>query len=1473
MADKQSKLAKRKKKFSSKNAHDLTLEDVLAVGGDKDDFEMMKDVDVSGDFVVDEETSENIEEKEVMSYIRELGLDKISFKGKEMNESAAKENSSNMFPKSGEILNKDETEKENKGKKEKRLKSKDTEKGTDLAKSKMTVQEPQTLPERKGGPHQKLLIKPGGLWYELVVEEKATYPSPNQTDIVQLSKEAADLLENEVSIYEKMKAKEKSSDSQWLKSVVSSGTLNDKVAALTVQVQESAVHRLKTLDMLLGMAKKKGRRESIIAVDMLKELWMTLLLPSDHKLKKFAQHPLTSLVEIVHKGGGWDERDRRLILWHFEELLKQRYKEFIEVLEKLLQDTLVNIRSKMLGTIFDLLSEKPEQEQVLLSLLVNKIGDPDRKVASKAVYLTRSLVTKHPNMKLVVTKEIEKLLYRPNIALKAQYFAVCFLNQLILTKQDSELATRLISIYFSFFGAFLKKGDMEAKMLSALLTGVNRAFPFAKEEDEQYNEQINTLFRTVHIGTFNTSVQALMLLFQVMESRQSVSDRFYQALYAKLLDPSLKTSTKQAVFLNVLYKSLKSDPSLHRVKAFVKRILQVCSFQQPAFICGTLFMISELTKLKPGIKSLTQQPESRLFHVQRPCWLRRTGNSGMKEVLVASRFTMFARLLVWWLCIQQIASTKEFKRAFQSGDIILGGLNVLHYKDSQDKCGDFFPVGLGHTEAMIFAIEQINNDPSILPNATLGFDIRDYCEIIDLAVKETYEFVRDKDLYKSCQNNNYYDVDNETASCCSLFKNSAPVSMLIGPYDSASAVQIGSLLSVENIPIISFAATSDELSSAQFRYFLRTVPPDRQQARVQADLFEHFKWTYVGTAALDDSYGRFGVSALQNESYNRGTFCIAFSEFIPRLRAAQSIKQIVSRIKQQSNVKVIVLWVFGGLAKQFFEEAYRQKLGRRTWILGDATSTEDSGELGPYFSLLDGALGVQPHDHRDEKFLRHLTSLTPNETSFVKNPWWAEYWEQLRNCSVNIINETDPKCIDVPLSRNEAEKLFDPYLAYLTDAVYAAAHALDKSFECRDSEEKFPEGKCPQTKSSLGTGGTDILSYLKNVSFRGLTGTVEFDDHGDRKESFFEIVNIQVHGKGKNKKYLVGSWNSKEQQRLRLNDSAIKWFNGTDAEVPSSFCSEACSPGTRQEITRPCCWKCVKCPGDTVSKEQGSTNCTACPQKQKSNDAKTKCVDLPVKNLRLQDSAGVFLSCVTAVGFCVTAAALLVFLKYRETAIVKASNRQLSFLLLVTILFSFIVALLSIAEPTDFVCRVTQFSRYIIYTTFVTILWLKSVRIFVLFQIDASTMPLQSCISKVKYQVALVALVNSVVVVLLIAWFASDPPFRNETIQPTQYIFYTCKPYGSSVGKALYLIVCSYVLLLSLLSSFYAFKVRKLPDNFKEARFIGFSLYIILLSALCYYTVEFSVQEGWYVSVIACSTTLVDSFGLLGCMFAPKVFA
>ena len=48
-------------------------------------------------------------------------------------------------------------------------------------------------------------------------------------------------------------------------------------------------------------------------------------------------------------------------------------------------------------------------------------------------------------------------------------------------------------------------------------------------------------------------------------------------------------------------------------------------------------------------------------------------------------------------------------------------------------------------------------------------------------------------------------------------------------------------------------------------------------------------------------------------------------------------------------------------------------------------------------------------------------------------------------------------------------------------------------------------------------------------------------------------------------------------------------------------------------------------------------------------------------------------------------------------------------------------------------------------------------------------------------------------------------------------------------------------------------------------------MYIVLLSSIAYYPVEFSL-EGWYVGVIGGVTTLVSSYALLACMFGPKIY-
>lgn len=120
----------------------------------------------------------------------------------------------------------------------------------------------------------------------------------------------------------------------------------------------------------------------------------------------------------------------------------------------------------------------------------------------------------------------------------------------------------------------------------------------------------------VHQSSFNTAIQALALLYQISTVRQDISNRYYRALYEVLLDTRLLTSSKHTLFLNILFKGLRDDPSLARAKAFVKRILQICTYHQPHFVCGIFFMLSQVLKSRPGLDSLMSQPEDRDEHFE-----------------------------------------------------------------------------------------------------------------------------------------------------------------------------------------------------------------------------------------------------------------------------------------------------------------------------------------------------------------------------------------------------------------------------------------------------------------------------------------------------------------------------------------------------------------------------------------------------------------------------------------------------------------------------------------------------------------------------------------------------------------------------------------------------------------------------------------------------------------------------------------
>ena len=150
-------------------------------------------------------------------------------------------------------------------------------------------------------------------------------------------------------------------------------------------------------------------------------------------------------------------------------------------------------------------------------------------------------------------------------------------------------------------------------MLSALITGVRRAFPFvaAEDVDPLIARHADALFRLAHTRSFGVATQSLLLLHQLMSSRGAASDRFYRALYAALASPELARSTKATMFLAMLLKAVRADASNARAAAFAKRLLQVALEAPPAFACGCLILVSEFLRHRPSLWEAVLRPEPR----------------------------------------------------------------------------------------------------------------------------------------------------------------------------------------------------------------------------------------------------------------------------------------------------------------------------------------------------------------------------------------------------------------------------------------------------------------------------------------------------------------------------------------------------------------------------------------------------------------------------------------------------------------------------------------------------------------------------------------------------------------------------------------------------------------------------------------------------------------------------------------------
>lgn len=479
-------------------------------------------------------------------------------------------------------------------------------------------------------------------WFNVELEEVTDAVKPDRFAVERLTERGQAYLDKENSQFLE-EFSSRNSQRKFLSQILSDGTLNDKISALTLLVQESPMHNLKAFDTLLGYCDKKSRTAALQAITSMKDLFINTLLP-DRKLVSFKKQLLSNAMS-----------DKNLAVKLFEDHLKTSYFKFIEILERLSQDPVLHIRMNVITHIFDLLKAKPEQEANLLRLGVNKLGDKENKVAAKTSFQILQLEQAHPAMKRIIVNAVNDAALQKLADFHSQYYTVLTLNQTIMTKSDIDLANSLVKAYFSLFEKILyeadpafkdkkddsvigtsergrknnrktakkgKKGgvsvkatektaeevieEKSAKMFSALLTGLNRAFPFCDLPSEVFSKHLDTLFKITHSTNFNTAVQALVLVQHIVTAQDLDQERYYRTLYESLLDPRLVNSLKQNVYLNLLFKSIKADVNNKpRVFAFVKRILQVSvHWLKVGVVTGMLYLLIEIRKVVPEIINL-----------------------------------------------------------------------------------------------------------------------------------------------------------------------------------------------------------------------------------------------------------------------------------------------------------------------------------------------------------------------------------------------------------------------------------------------------------------------------------------------------------------------------------------------------------------------------------------------------------------------------------------------------------------------------------------------------------------------------------------------------------------------------------------------------------------------------------------------------------------------------------------------------
>uniref|UniRef100_A0A8D2LQH8 G-protein coupled receptors family 3 profile domain-containing protein n=1 Tax=Varanus komodoensis TaxID=61221 RepID=A0A8D2LQH8_VARKO len=692
-----------------------------------------------------------------------------------------------------------------------------------------------------------------------------------------------------------------------------------------------------------------------------------------------------------------------------------------------------------------------------------------------------------------------------------------------------------------------------------------------------------------------------------------------------------------------------------------------------------------------------------------------------------------------------------------------------------------------HLLALAFAVSEINTDPWILSNVTLGFHIYDSYFFETMTYRATLDLLF----------NSYVFVPNYE---CGAQKNRMAT---IGGFASDTSFHMADILGLYKIPQLAYGAFPPEQSdTTSFPSFYRMVPNEIHEYSGIVHLLQHLGWIWVGLFIVDDDSGAYFLKTIEPLLSEKG-ICSACTIRLPRhgriftnnkedirfVNMFESCMNTTARAFVNYGDTMTIMWLItfkNVLLPDYMESSFVDKV----WIMTAQNELIVTGVTRRLnLEMFQGAISFAIHSKQPQGFQKYLQNLRPQWTQ--ADDFLCEFWEQAFECSSpnpQELTQDDKTCLGEEKLENLPRTVFEMSMTghsySIYNAVYAIAHALHSI-----SGKGFSTG-C--TKLFKG-----LHSYLQGIAFNNSAGEeVSFNQWGILEGCSV----IKIHDT-----YSCPLMNTLTTSREVL---------------PVSVCSDSCNLGfqkRKQEGKKFCCYGCDPCPEGKISNQ--------------------------------------------------TALVLGIFIKHKDTPIVKANNRDLTYTLLISLLLCFLCSLIFLGPPGRVNCLIRQAAFGTIFCVAVSCVLAKTITVVMAFM---DTKPGSNMRKWMGRRLSVLVILSSTFIQAGICalWLGTFPPFPNMNMHsvPGQIIA-ECNE-GSVI---MFYCVLAYMGLLSIISFMVAFLVRKLPDSFNEAKFIVFSM-LVFCSVWLSFVPTYLSTKGKYMVAVEIFSILASSAGLLGCIFFPKCY-